>query len=223
MTKKFKPTTTIAFALFLILAMSASIVLVPDTLAHDPAWKIPTFAYINVSPNPIGVGQQAFVTVWLDKMPAGTVIGNNIRLHDYKLTITKPDGTNETKTWDTVTDTTSSAYTTYSPDATGVYTFTFEFPGQVYTWTQANTPGLSAGNAAYQNDTYLPSKATTTLTVQEEAIPTAPNYPLPTEYWTRPIEGQNTDWYLIGSNFLDPLRRSLLLWFTTTSTRRHST
>ena len=26
--------------------------------------------------------------------------------------------------------------------------------------------------------------------------------PLPTEYWTRPIEGQNTEWYRIASNWL---------------------
>ena len=28
------------------------------------------------------------------------------------------------------------------------------------------------------------------------------SYPLPTEYWTRPIEGQNTDWHVISSNWL---------------------
>jgi outer membrane protein assembly factor BamB len=30
------------------------------------------------------------------------------------------------------------------------------------------------------------------------------SYPLPTEYWARPIEGQNTDWYIISSNWLNP-------------------
>ena len=34
------------------------------------------------------------------------------------------------------------------------------------------------------------------MTVQQEPVPAALNsYPLPTEYWTRPIEGQNTYWY----------------------------
>ena len=41
--------------------------------------------------------------------------------------------------------------------------------------------------------------------VQQEPL-TSPvlSYPLPTEYWTRPIEGQNTDWYSISSNWLNP-------------------
>ena len=29
------------------------------------------------------------------------------------------------------------------------------------------------------------------------------SYPLPTEYWTRPIEGENTYWYAISSNWLN--------------------
>jgi len=28
------------------------------------------------------------------------------------------------------------------------------------------------------------------------------SFPMPTEYWTRPIEGQNTYWYSISSNWL---------------------
>jgi hypothetical protein len=37
----------------------------------------------------------------------------------------------------------------------------------------------------------------------EEPLP-APitSYPLPAEYWTRPIEGQNTDWWSISSHWL---------------------
>jgi hypothetical protein len=41
------------------------------------------------------------------------------------------------------------------------------------------------------------------LTVQQQPLPPAINsYPLPTAYWTRPIEGQNTYWYTIASNWL---------------------
>ena len=52
-------------------------------------------------------------------------------------------------------------------------------------------------------DVFTAANATFELTVQQEPIP-APkeSYPLPTEYWTRPIEGQNTDWYAISSNWL---------------------
>jgi len=183
--------TTIAIALFLVLTFAVSLVALPVANAHSPAWEIPTFAFIYAAPNPVGVGQPVFIVVWLDKMIDGGVAGNDIRFHDFKLTITKPDETTETVTWDVVWDTVSSAYIQYTPEQTGTYKLKFEFPGQEYTWS---------GN--YQGDTYLASSATTTLTVQEEPLPNPPTYPLPTEYWTRPIEGQNTEWYQVASNWL---------------------
>jgi hypothetical protein len=74
----------------------------------------------------------------------------------------------------------------------GAYTLKFEYAEQTYEWS-----------GAYQNDVFSAASKTTTLTVQEEQLPAATSsYPLPTEYWTRPIEGQNTDWYTISSNWL---------------------
>jgi outer membrane protein assembly factor BamB len=168
----------------------------PTANAHTPVWKVPTFAYINVAPDPVGVGQEVLVVFWLDKTFDGTVITNDYRFHNYQIYITKPDGTSESKTFDYIVDTTSSQYMSYTPDQVGIYTFNFTFPGQDY-----NTYSHSA-SSAYINDTYLPSSAITTLTVQQEPVTKAPNYPLPTEYWTRPIEGENTAWYQIGSNWL---------------------
>jgi outer membrane protein assembly factor BamB len=187
-------TATIAIVIFLMLSIGASMMLVPTANAHDPAWKITTFAYIHVAPNPVGVGQKVDVIMWVDKTMGGWFAAsydNDIRMHDYKLTITKPDGTTVTETWDIVWDTTSSQYTSYVPDQTGEYTFKFEFPEQVCTWS-----------TAYENDIYLASSATTTLTVQEEEVTAITSYPLPAEYWTRPIYGENTDWWSISSNWL---------------------
>jgi hypothetical protein len=184
----------IAIATFLMLSIGASMMLGPTANAHTPPWEITTFAYILATPNPIGVGQQADVIMWVDKTMGGWGAAspdNDIRMHDYKLTITKPDGTTETKTWDTIYDTTSSQYTSYTPDQTGEYTFKFDFPEQVCTYS-----------TDYQNDTYLASSATTTLTVQEEPVTEYGSYPLPKEYWTRPIYGENTDWWSISSNWL---------------------
>ena len=182
-----------AISIALILIMSiASLIALPVANAHDPKWNIPTFAYIDVAPNPIGVGQQALVVFWVDKPLPSASMANDIRMHDYKLTITKPDGTTETKQWPVVMDTTSSQYMTYTPSEIGNYTFKFEYPGQTYTWS-----------GAYQNDTYLPSSKTTTLVVKQEQLPQPiSSYPLPTEYWARPVEGQNTNWYTIASNWL---------------------
>ncbi len=180
----------LAFALLILFSLIAA---TPSATAHTPTWDIPTYAYISVSPNPVGVNQQMFVVMWLDKVLPGAMIDNDIRFYDYKLTITKPDGTTETRQFPVVSDTTSSQFALFTPTEVGTYTFKFEYPGQTFTWT-----------GDYQNDNYLPSSAETTLTVQPDEVQSAPNYPLPTTYWTRPIEGQNTGWEYIASNYLKP-------------------
>jgi hypothetical protein len=193
-------TTATLIALFLIVSTGASSILIPQTAAHTPVWQIPTFAYINVGPNPIGVGQQAFVLIWLDKtFGSDPGLTNNYRFHNYNLTIIKPDGLLDVKIFDVCTDTTSSQGYAYTPDQVGNYTFIFTFPGQKYDqYLGAYNPA-----SAYVNDTYLPSSAKTVLTVQQEPIPNAvDSFPLPSEYWTRPIYAENPYWWTISSNWL---------------------
>jgi hypothetical protein len=191
-------TMAILIALFMMISMSASIILQPTVSAHTPIWQIPTFAYISPAPNPVGVGQTAGVFMWLTNLMPGATEQNSIRYHNYNLTIIKPDGTTETHIFNVVTDPTSSQAYTFAPDQVGNYTIVFSYPGETYTYTAAQ-----GGTTTYDNDTYMPSSATATLTVQQEQIPYPVNsYPLPTAYWTRPIEGQNTYWYTIASNWL---------------------
>jgi outer membrane protein assembly factor BamB len=192
-------TAAISIVILLTISMAASMMLVPNAIAHSPAWEIPTFAFINVSPDPVGVGQRVAVVVWLDKILDGTSITNNIRLHNYKCIITAPDQTTQTLTWETVYDTTSSAFSSFTPDQIGTYTFNFTFPGQKYTDYTYSTTSL------FINDTYLPSSATTTLTVQDEPAPDGEVTPLPSEYWSRPIEGQNANWFPVSSNYINPM------------------
>ena len=185
----------IAFSVFLMFAVAISFVALPAANAHDPPWEIPTYAFINARPNPVGRGQTVAIIVWMDKVIQGTHITNDVRFRNYKLTITDPDNGTEVVNWPVVVDTTSSAYTSYTPDKVGTYHLKFEFPGQTYDF-----------GGSYDGDKYLPSSAETTLTVQEEEVAYIPDTPLPTEYWMRPIEGQNTAWKSIASNFLDPLK-----------------
>jgi hypothetical protein len=206
-------TDAIAIAIFLTLSMVASTMLVPAS-AHDPGWQIPTQAYIIAAPDPVGVGQTVHIYMWLTAVfgaaggttasvgtnastASAALLGNNYRFHNYKLTITAPDGTNSTQTFDTISDTTSSQFVQYTPTQTGTYTFTFNFPGQAYA-QYSHYEG-----SVLVNDTYLASSASSTLTVQESPIPAAINsYPLPQAYWSHPIYGENTDWWTISSNWL---------------------
>ena len=97
-----------------------------------------------------------------------------------KLDITAPNGDKTTQNFAYILDTTSNQMTTFTPEQVGTYTLTFSYPGETYTANQKNTPGLSALNAGYENDTFLSSSATMNLTVQQDPIPSAiTSYPLP--------------------------------------------
>ncbi len=188
--------------MILTLSIGASLISLQTANAHTPAWQIPTYAYIQAVPNPVGVGQAALVYMWIDKIADGAQLGNNIRFQNYKLTITDPSGVVTTQTFPVVQDPTSNQAYSFTPSQVGTYTLSFNFPGYVYTYTGA-VPSLFGPPAPsqYVNDTYLPSNATTTLIVQQTAIPTIPNNPLPESYWTRPIYGENPNWYSISSNW----------------------
>jgi outer membrane protein assembly factor BamB len=192
-------TTAALIALFLVLTIAVTLVALPIANAHIPAWEIPTYAYLTVQPDPVGVGQPLTIVFWLDKVPptAAGIAGD--RWRNLKIDVTKPDGSTETLGPYT-SDPVGSGWTIYTPDQVGIYTFVFKFPGQVV--SQTGPTGIVGSTSDYINDTYLSSTATATTTVQEEAIPSVPIYPLPTEYWTRPIEGENTAWYTIASNWL---------------------
>jgi outer membrane protein assembly factor BamB len=184
----------ILVALFLTLTIAITLVASPAANAHDPIWKISSFAYIAAQPDPVGVGQPVYVYMWVDTPLPNSAAANDIRRTNYKLTITKPDGKTETHDWPIIQDTTGVQYFSFTPEQVGTYTLKFDYAGQTYTWS-----------GAYQNDEFLADSASKTITVQEESLPEPiRSYALPTEYWTRPIEGQNTDWFSISSNWLNP-------------------
>jgi outer membrane protein assembly factor BamB len=183
---------TATVIMVMILAVSMATVLVQYASAHTPAQNITTHAFVQAVINPIGVGQSTYIYMWIDKVKDGALITNNVRFHNYKLTITAPDGTVTEKTFETIEDTTSNQAYAFTPDQVGTYNIVFTFPEQVHEIT----------GSAYDNDTYLSSTASATFTVQSEPIESLPANPLPTEYWTRPIYGENPEWYTISSNWL---------------------
>jgi hypothetical protein len=180
-------------SLFLMLSLILPLATISTADAHTPAWDIQSFAYVSVAPSPIGVGQTVQVYMWVDIPMPSAAVSNDIRRHGYQLTITRPDGTTETHSWDIISDTTGIQFWTYTPDQIGNYTLFFQYAGQTYTWS-----------GTYQNDTMKPASAKTTLEVTQDQLPSPiDSYPLPAEYWTRPIEGENTFWFSIASNWLN--------------------
>jgi hypothetical protein len=182
----------------LIVSMAATLASLPLIGATARSGEMASYAFVSVEPNPVGVGQTTYAAMWVDFPMPGATEANSIRRHDYKLTITAPDGTKTTKTWSIVNDTTGVQSTSFTPTQTGNYTFLFEYPEQNYTWTTAD-----GGSASYTGTKFLAANSTTTLTVQEDAVQvSSPDAALPTEYWSRPIYGTNDNWYTIASNWL---------------------
>ncbi len=193
-------TAAISIALVLIISMGASMLLIPATNAHTPPYKITSYALVEALPHTTGVGQSVVVYAFLGNAPPpGSAETNTYRFHNYTVTFVAPSGETEVKHYDTIFDTTGAQTIPYTPDEVGTYNITFVYGGQTLAIGGVDQPVGSAN----LNDTYLPSTATTTLIVQQEPITTYPDsYPLPTEYWTRPIYGENPYWWKISSNWL---------------------
>jgi hypothetical protein len=189
-----------ASLLLLSILCSGAMIGVPLVNASNPPLSIPTYAYLAISPNPVGVGQQVFLVMWLHMAPptASGKAGDN--WHNFSIDVTKPNGNKET-IGPMPSDPTGSAYSIYYPDQIGTYTFVFKYPGQVLSLYNPQN-GLPGSTSVYVNDTFLPSSATATLTVQQQQVPGPIYNPLPANFWTRPINQQNTAWASITSNWL---------------------
>lgn len=192
--------------LFLMVTMTVTLISMPLASAHTPPWTIATYAFINVAPNPVGVGQQVSVNGWIDKVPP-TAEGNwGYHWHNMKVTVTKPDGTTEILNMPD-SDAVGGTWAWYTPNTAGTYKFVLNFPAQV---PVVENPypypvGFVPIGADYLNDTYTASTSKEfSLTVQSAPVESAfPATPLPTEFWSRPINSLNRDnWYALGGSWL---------------------
>ena len=148
-----------------------------------------TFAYIGAMPNPVGVGQTVMLHVGIPDALNTYTDG----FTDLTVIVTKPDNTTET-IGPYRTDSTGGTGTIYTPTMVGTYQLKTHFPGQWFNITATNS------NTFYR-ESYSPELA---LIVQEDPISYYSPAPLPTEYWTRPINQQLREWTAISGNWLVP-------------------
>ncbi len=131
-------------------------------------------ANVAVTPKTIGRGQTAYIVGWVSPPPT---VQRGI-YSDYTFTITKPDGTKDTKLAATSnTDGTTSFG--YVVDQVGTWSVILSWPG----------------------DDLHPAVVSPPFTwkVQEEAVPsTNPVIPVPSESWSWPIHAHNVEWYQIS-------------------------
>ena len=154
-----KNKTLFAIAFIVILTISALMVTIPTISAHDPPWTISTWAFLSVEPNPIGVGQTAYIGMWIDKVPP-TSIGRywGYNWHNMTLTVTKPNGDTQIMgPYDS--DAVGGAWAPFVPDQQGEYKFQFHFPEQIPVEEDPYPYGagfISTGEE-FLGDTYLAS------------------------------------------------------------------
>ena len=198
----FDKTKTASIALILMLTFSATILAFPFASAHDPAWEIPTWAYMSVSPSPLGVNQEALIVMWLNDYPITAVGAYGDRWDNMYIDVTTPSGTKETLGPFT-SDPVGSGWTQYTPTQIGTYTFVFRFDGDTLTGEPVPPGGFFYGSQFFIGDIYLPSQSDPVyLEVTEDQVENYPESSLPEGYWTRPISGINRDWWKISGNWL---------------------
>jgi hypothetical protein len=182
---KLQKTKTLIATTFLILMLTATILLVnaPTSAAQE---ELPTYAYLAIAPNPVGINQSVLVTMWLNVVPLTAGGAGGDRWQDMLCTITKPDGTNETQGPFT-SDPVGLQYFIYTPDQLGSYFFQWTFPGQHITGEDRFGNPV---DAMYSGST----SPSVELVVQQEPIEAYPDWPLPEDYWERPIDAENRDW-----------------------------
>ncbi len=171
----------IAIVILAILSLSIA----PQSLLSQAAtvYQIPTYLQVTAEPNPVGVGQPVYISLFFTKpIP----ITSNQLYTGLTVNVIQPDGTNQTFGPYTCDTTGGVGGILYTPATTGNYTVQGIYPGQ----TLITGDKLLADN----------SKAVT-FTVQEEPISSTSYTPLPTEYWSRPIYSTNYAWASIGGNW----------------------
>ena len=165
-----------------------------------PDIRVKTHAFLSFRPNPVGVGQTFLVNMWLNPATHASRY-----LSDYKITITKPDGTSDVITMDSYqADTT--AWFEYIADQIGTWKLKFEFPGGYYpAGNYTADPGavFGSGYVSIPESSYYEPSTTQeqTLIVQQQVVYPWPESSLPTDYWTRPARLENREWWPVLGNY----------------------
>ena len=192
MQKPKNKTMTILIALILMITIAIPLIALPNANAQVPLLTKKTHPYIGATPNPIGVGQQTLIHVGISDELQTAAHG----WEGLTVTITKPDSTTQTL-GPFRTDSTGGTGTTFTPSAVGTYYLQTHFPAQRYNFT------LYGGASIWYEASDSEKLA---LVVTEEELPIHPGFPLPTEFWTRPVSAEFREWNEIAGNFLESIR-----------------
>jgi hypothetical protein len=141
-----------------------------------------SYAFLGAIPNPVGVNQEVLLHVGITQQLPRVDYG----WKDLTVTVEKPDSSTETL-GPYNTDSTGGTGGVFIPNMVGTYKLQTIFPEQI------GPTGIKM--LAAESDVVE-------LVVQEESLPGYPDTPLPSEYWSRPIDAQHRGWYKISGNWM---------------------
>ncbi len=195
--KNSKTKKTIILTLLVLMAVSGLTLGINSAIAANS--KSASYIFVTATPNPIGLGQSIQVVIFMSAVTPDAIENTGSRWQGVTVDITKPDGTSDTRGPFTM-DAVASGFFLYPADMLGTYKFQAKFPGQ--TIPPYFSPfGLSSD---VPTDYAASQSPTVSVTVTTTPAPAPHDIPLPTSYWTRPVNGMNHNWWQISSNWLMP-------------------
>jgi hypothetical protein len=174
---------------------------------------VPTSAHLSFRPTTIGLNQIFLVNFWVSP-------GLHVEriLSDYTVTITKPDGTKDVIVMDSF-PADGTAWFEYVADQLGEWKLKFDFLGTYFPEgvyyegivydTLADLGTVDPTGQQFRGATYIEaayympsSTPEQTLTVTNDIVYSWPEFPMPTDYWTRPlVANENREWWPMAGNY----------------------
>jgi outer membrane protein assembly factor BamB len=166
-----------------------------------PDVTVDTIAHLSVTPNPVGKDQEILVNLWFQPP-----VHVSRAFSGLEVVITKPDGTTDKVGPIDTYQGDATAWFNYKVDQTGNWTLRFNFPGGYFPAGNYSVGGGAAfgggSKLSFPQSVYYKPSTTgdINLAVQQDWVMSWPAAPLPTDYWTRPINAENREWWIIGGN-----------------------
>ncbi len=180
--------------MILVLAITTLVGGISIAKAQPPGPDKKTYCFVGLIPDTVGVGQEVLVHMGINTPTGGPEWG----WEGLTATVTRPDGTTQTLGPKT-TDATGGTGTSFIPNQVGTYKVQVHFPEQLVPVTFMNLEGgqfYSAGTKFLASNSWVEE-----LVVTEDPIEYYPANPLPTEFWSRPVDQQFREWSAITGNW----------------------
>jgi hypothetical protein len=207
-----------SITIILLLSMAGALAFAPaNALNPTVVTTHYSFTYVSVGSNVVGVGQSILLVLWTADMPpdigeTNAIIAsseNRAAWTGQQFNITDPDGITTTVTLGP-SDPVGGGYHLYTPTKVGTYSVVSIFPetwknSTLYTLPNGTqTMGtLEFGYPTPQAQYYSAAVSNpATFVCQQDPVALWTESPLPTDYWTRPINNAARDWSALPGNWL---------------------